>query len=166
MTLAPPVRRDTNEKMSEAVTFANVVYLAGQVTEDSSLDITGQTESVLKQIDQRLAGSFSDKTKIIKAEIFLKNLEDFGAFNATWIKWIEGHGPARATVQANLVDPKWLIEIVVTAAICKDLPKSASAGADEDEEEAAAEDEAAAAPAAAADAAATPADKKAKVDEE
>ncbi|KAH9250939.1 hypothetical protein BASA81_011327 [Batrachochytrium salamandrivorans] len=158
-TLAPPVRRDTNEKMSESVTFANVVYLAGQVTEDSSLDITGQTESVLKQIDQRLAGSFSDKTKIIKAEIFLKNLEDFGAFNATWIKWIEGHGPARATVQANLVDPKWLIEIVVTAAICKDLPKSASAAAegDEDEEEAtgAAEEESE-----------TPADKKAKVDEE
>lgn len=121
--------------MSESITFANIVYLSGQVTEDDSLDISGQTESVLKQIDQRLQASYSDKTKLIKAEVFLKNLEDFDSFNKVWIKWIEGNGPARATVQANLVNPKWLIEIVITAAICKDLPPKEDAEEQEEEQD-------------------------------
>jgi len=37
--------------------------------------------------------------------------------NAAWNEWVpDGHTPPRATVQAKLVKPEWLLEIVVTAA--------------------------------------------------
>ena len=76
-TLAPPARQKTNKRMSEAVSFSNLLFFAGQVAEDATQDIKGQTKQVLDAIDKLLEENYSDKTKIIRADIFLKNLEDF-----------------------------------------------------------------------------------------
>lgn len=65
--------------MSEVVSFNNVLYFAGQIAEDPTQDIKGQTKQVLDSIDKLLAENHSDKTKIIRADIFLKNLTDFKA---------------------------------------------------------------------------------------
>jgi enamine deaminase RidA (YjgF/YER057c/UK114 family) len=41
--------------------------------------------------------------------------------NSVWDAWVEpGHAPPRATVQGKLVNPKWKIEMVVTAAVRKE----------------------------------------------
>jgi enamine deaminase RidA (YjgF/YER057c/UK114 family) len=124
--LNPPIRIGTNEKMSAVVSFNNVLYFAGEVCEnDNAKDITTQTKAVLAQIDKRLLANGSDKTKILRAQIFLKNLEEFPAFNDVWKAWIgPKYGPARATVQGNMVDPKYLVEIVITAALCNNYPSS------------------------------------------
>ena len=38
--------------------------------------------------------------------------------NSAYDAWVpKGHTPPRATVQASLADPKWLIEVVVTAGV-------------------------------------------------
>lgn len=71
------MRQHTNARMSESVSFNDVVYLAGQVAEDATQDIKGQTAQVLASIDKLLESNHTDKTKIIRAEIFLKNLADF-----------------------------------------------------------------------------------------
>ena len=111
-------RFDTGPRMSEMTVHNGVAYLAGQVAEDDSLDISGQTREVLAQIDALLARAGSDKTKILRAQIFLVDLADFPAMNVVWEQWgVPGHTPARATVQAALANPKWKIEIVVTAAV-------------------------------------------------
>lgn len=110
-------RIETGPRMSEAVVHNGVVYLAGQVAEDASLDITGQTRQVLEQIDALLAAAGSRRDRILRAEIFLPDMGDFPAMNAVWEGWVaQGHTPARATVQAALANPAWKIEIVVTAA--------------------------------------------------
>jgi enamine deaminase RidA (YjgF/YER057c/UK114 family) len=110
-------RFDVGPRMSEAVVHQGTVYLAGQVSEDGSLDIGGQTEQVLAAIDALLAQAGSDKTRILRAQIFLADIADFAAMNAVWDRWVPaGHTPARATVQAFLARPEWKIEIVVTAA--------------------------------------------------
>ena len=45
-------------------------------------------------------------------------LADFNGMNEVWDDWVPpGDAPPRATVQANLARPAWLIEIVVTAAV-------------------------------------------------
>jgi enamine deaminase RidA (YjgF/YER057c/UK114 family) len=94
------------------------VYLAGQVAEDGSQDITGQAQQVLKAIDALLARAGSHKSKILRAQIFIKDLADFAAMNAVWEAWVvSGHTPPRATVKAVLARPEWKIEIVVTAAV-------------------------------------------------
>ena len=75
-------------------------------------------KEVLGEIDALLARAGTDKSKILRAEIFIKDLQDFEAMNRVWDAWVpEGNAPPRATVQANLARPAWLIEIVVTAAV-------------------------------------------------
>lgn len=111
-------RFDTGPRMSEMTVHKGVAYLAGQVAEDDSLDISGQTREVLAQIDALLARAGSDRSKLLRAQIFLVDLADFAAMNAVWEQWVvPGHTPARATVQAALANPNWKIEIVVTAAV-------------------------------------------------
>ena len=111
-------RFDVGPRMSEMAIYNDTVYLAGQVAADGSQDITDQTQQVLAAIDGLLARAGSDKTKILRAEIFLKDIADFAAMNAVWEKWVvAGHTPPRATVQAHLAQPQWKIEIIVTAAL-------------------------------------------------
>lgn len=111
-------RHDIGPRMSEMVVHNGTAYLAGQVAEDGTADISGQTRQVLAAIDALLARAGSDKSKILRAQIFLVDLADFTAMNAVWESWVvPGHTPARATVQAALANPQWKVEIVVTAAI-------------------------------------------------
>ena len=105
-------------RMSELAVYNNTAYLAGQVSADASLDITGQTSSVLAQVDQLLAQAGTDKSQILMCQLFLSDLRNFAAMNAVWESWVvPGHTPPRATVQAQLANPDWLIEVVVTAAV-------------------------------------------------
>ncbi|GMV31708.1 MAG: hypothetical protein AMXMBFR59_38330 [Rhodanobacteraceae bacterium] len=110
-------RYDAGPRMSEMVVHNGTIYLAGQIADDDDADIAGQTRQVLAAIDALLARAGSDKSRILRAEIFLADLADFGAMNAVWEAWVvPGQTPARATVQAALANPKWRVEIVVTAA--------------------------------------------------
>lgn len=110
-------RFDVGPRMSEMAVHNGVAYLAGQIAEDGSQDISGQTRQVLAAVDALLARAGSDKGRILRAQIYLADLADFAAMNAVWEAWVTpGHTPPRATVQAALARPEWKIEIVVTAA--------------------------------------------------
>ena len=81
-------------------------------------DIAGQTAQVLHAIDELLRRAATDKTHILRAEIFLADMADFDRMNEAWARWVpQGATPARATVQARLARPDWKIEIVITAAV-------------------------------------------------
>lgn len=117
MSHADIQKLNRNEVMSGVTIFNQVVYLSGQVPTNTELDVEGQTLEVLAKVDELLALANTDKSRILLASLFVKNLEDFPAINQIWIDWIKGHeAPSRATIQADLVNPKWLIEIAVTAA--------------------------------------------------
>jgi enamine deaminase RidA (YjgF/YER057c/UK114 family) len=117
MTQTNIERINTNQVMSAVTVFNKVVYLSGQVPKNTELDISGQTKDVLNTIDELLAQANTDKSRILSAQLFLKNLDDFQTVNAIWIDWLKDHQtPARATIQADLVNPNWLIEIAVIAA--------------------------------------------------
>jgi enamine deaminase RidA (YjgF/YER057c/UK114 family) len=99
-------------------THNGVAYLAGQVPEDATQDIAGQTRQVLASIDALLARAGSDKSRILMCQIFIADLADFPGMNAEWDAWVPaGHAPPRATVQAALARPAWRVEMVVTAAV-------------------------------------------------
>ncbi|WP_341684952.1 RidA family protein [Limnohabitans sp.] len=105
-------------RYSEAAVFNGVVYLAGMVPECEATDIRSQTADVLQQIDVRLAECNSDKSRILRTQIYLSDIADIAAMNEVWDAWVAvGHAPPRATVQAALADPGWRIEVVVTAAV-------------------------------------------------
>lgn len=111
-------RFETGKRLSEMAVHNGTVYLSGQIADDTSANIQGQTRQVLDAIDALLAQAGSDRNKILHAQIFLPDLGDFAGMNEVWEAWVApGHVPTRATVQAGLADPKWKIEIVVTAAV-------------------------------------------------
>ena len=111
-------RFDVGSRMSEMAIHNGTVYLAGQVADDATQDIQGQTCQVLAMVDALLERAGSDKSKILMAQIFLVDLADFDGMNAVWDAWVAvGHTPPRATVQAQLAKPGWKIEMVVTAAV-------------------------------------------------
>ena len=73
---------------------------------------------MLKEIDALLAKAGSDKTRILRAQVYLADITDFDGMNRAWDAWVApGAAPARATVEARLADPGWKVEIVVTAAV-------------------------------------------------
>ncbi len=111
-------RIDCGPRMSEAVVLGDRVHCSGMIPEDTSLDITGQVEQALAEIDSLLAKGGSDKSKILTATIWLSDISDFAAMNKVWDAWVvPGHAPARATVEARLNDPDMKVEIMVVAAI-------------------------------------------------
>ena len=111
-------RFHVGKRLSEMAVHNGTIYLAGQVADDATQDIRGQTAQVLAAVDKLLGEAGSNKTRILRAEIILANLDaDFAAMNEVWEAWVPaGNAPPRATVQARLAKPEWKIEIVVTAA--------------------------------------------------
>jgi enamine deaminase RidA (YjgF/YER057c/UK114 family) len=110
-------RFHVGKTLSEIAVQQGIVYLAGQVAEDVTQSIEGQTREVLAHVDRLLAEAGSDKTCILMCQIFIADLKHFEGMNAVWTEWVaDGHAPPRATVEARLVRPEWLVEMVVTAA--------------------------------------------------
>ena len=105
-------------RLSESAVFNGVVYLAGMVPEAGDTDIEGQTRDVLNQIEQRLREAGSDKSRLLRVQIYLSNIEDIQAMNTVWDAWVTpGNTPPRATVEARLANPNYKIEVVATAAV-------------------------------------------------
>ena len=111
-------RYQVGARMSEMAVHNGVCYLAGQVAVGGAPDIAVQTREVLAAIEALLAQAGTDKTRILRAQIYLADIADFPGMNAVWDSWVvAGHTPPRATVQAALARPEWKVEIVVTAAL-------------------------------------------------
>jgi enamine deaminase RidA (YjgF/YER057c/UK114 family) len=110
-------RYHVGKRLADMVVYNGTIYLAGQVADDLSADVTTQTRQVLANIDRLLGEVDSDKTKILSVTIYLPDMNDFGAMNAVWEAWVPaGQTPARATVQAKLAASAYKIEIQVIAA--------------------------------------------------
>jgi enamine deaminase RidA (YjgF/YER057c/UK114 family) len=110
-------RYHVGKRLADMVVHGGTIYLAGQVADDLSADVTTQTRQVLSNIDRLLDEVGSDKTKILSVTIYLPDMNDFGAMNAVWEAWVPaGQTPARATVQARLAASGYKIEIQVIAA--------------------------------------------------
>ncbi|WP_426415857.1 RidA family protein [Aestuariirhabdus sp. LZHN29] len=111
-------RYQTAARMSKIVVHNNTAYLCGQVAEDRSADITGQTKTMLAKVDGLLESVGSNRDKLLTATIYLKDMADFAAMNAVWDAWVPaGSAPARACVEASMASPELLVEISVTAAV-------------------------------------------------
>lgn len=110
-------RLHVGKTLSEAAIHNGTVYLAGQIAEDLTQDIAGQTREVLGHIDRLLAEAGSDKSRILMCQIFIASSKDFAAMNAVWNEWVaQNNSPPRATVEAGLINPNRLVEVVITAA--------------------------------------------------
>jgi enamine deaminase RidA (YjgF/YER057c/UK114 family) len=110
-------RLQPGARMSQAVVHGNTIYLAGQVADDTSEGVAGQTRQILASIDRLLAEAGSDKTKLLSTTIYLADIATFAEMNSVWDTWVaQQQPPARATVEARLAAPAYKVEIQVIAA--------------------------------------------------
>src|SRR5258708_7744168 len=111
-------RFETGPRMSQVVVHGNAVYLAGVVANKAKgKSTTEQTQEILSIIDGHLAKAGTDKSKLLSTNIYITDMKNFAEMNAVWDKWVSpGNTPARATVQAGLAAPDYLVEIMVVAA--------------------------------------------------
>jgi len=92
------------------------VYPAGQVADDPTADVSGQTEQILRKVDQLLADAGTDRTKLLSATIWIADMSTFADMNKVWDAWVSpGNTPARACVEAKLAAPQWKVEIAIIA---------------------------------------------------
>ncbi|QDH16970.1 RidA family protein [Swingsia samuiensis] len=108
------IRTEPNAILSKAVEYHGFIFTQGVTAEDLSQPIDQQVKSVLKQLDVILEEHGTDNTRILQAQIWLKNIKDREALNTLWSAWIpQGQSPARACVQAEMADPNMLVEIML-----------------------------------------------------
>ena len=111
-------RLQPEARLSGAVVHGGLVYLAGQIADDTGLDAEGQMADILRQVDALLAEAGTSKTHLLSVQLFLADIGDIAGMNRAWDRWLDpANKPARATVQAALADPAWRVEMTGIAAL-------------------------------------------------
>ena len=72
------IRIEPGRRMSAAVVHGDTVYLAGHVSKEPAGSVRGQTETILRNIDARLAEAGTDRSKLLSASIWLTDIGTFG----------------------------------------------------------------------------------------
>lgn len=109
---------------NQAVVINNLVYTAGQIPIDPTTNelvsggISEQTRRVLTNLKAVLEESGSSLDSIIKATVFLKNMNDFAGMNAVYGEFIKTEtAPARSTIEVARIPKDSLVEIEVVAEV-------------------------------------------------
>lgn len=98
--------------MAQLVRFGPHAETAGQVAEDTSLDIQGQARQAFAAIDRLLAQAELGKEHLTRIQIWLADMDDFAAMNEVYDAWLEGQPkPVRACVGSQLLSGGYRIEV-------------------------------------------------------
>ncbi len=107
---------------SQAQVVGDMVYTSGQIAinptsgEVESNTIEGQTTQVCENIKNLLEACGSDLENVVKTTCFLKNMEDFAAFNAIYAEYFTSK-PARSCVAAKQLPKDVLVEVETIAVV-------------------------------------------------
>lgn len=111
------ITKPPGPRMSRCIVRGDTVYVCGITRPDSTNNIKGQTKAVLEAIEKYLAMAGTDKSKLLTAQFWIKDMKDFNDMNSIWNDWVDPENPpVRACVRAEMTRPETLIEIMVTAA--------------------------------------------------
>jgi 2-iminobutanoate/2-iminopropanoate deaminase len=108
---------------SQAIVHGGLVYVSGQlpVKPDRSSSAVGpieeQTLQVLKNVEQILIASKSDKTKVVKVTVYISDINLWGRVNEVYSHFFGNHKPARVIVPTKELHYGYQIEIEVIAAV-------------------------------------------------
>ena len=107
---------------NQAIVYNDTIYCSGQIPIDPKTntlveaDITKQTKQVFENIKGLLSAAGSDLSKVVKCNVYLKDINDFGTMNEIYASYFEGCDyPARSAVEVANLPKGALIEIEVIA---------------------------------------------------
>jgi 2-iminobutanoate/2-iminopropanoate deaminase len=107
---------------SQAVQLGGLLFTSGQIplTPQGELvqgGIEEQTHQVFRNLQAVLAEAGASLSDVVKATVFLKDMEQFAALNAIYATYFGEHKPARSTVEVARLPKDVLVEIELIAAI-------------------------------------------------
>ena len=108
---------------SQGIDTGSFVFLSGQIPlmGDTGKFVQGmikeQTEQVIANIKALLATRGLDLSDVVKATVFLADMEEFSAMNEIYAKHFTGTPPARSTVQVARLPRDARVEIEVIAQV-------------------------------------------------
>ena len=114
----PTARRGKpNPVLSSAIGVGDRLYLSGMLGDGREQgDAAAQTRETLARLGRTLKAAGFEWSDVVDAVVYLPRLEDFAAMNTALPRAVRsGPLPARATVEAGLVAPDGLVEIMMTA---------------------------------------------------
>jgi 2-iminobutanoate/2-iminopropanoate deaminase len=106
---------------SQAVQFGNFVFSSGQIPIDPRTGqftgggIAEQTEQVMKNLSEVLRAAGVTLDDVVKATVYLADMDDFAAMNEVYGRYFPENPPARSTVQAARLPRDARVEIDVIA---------------------------------------------------
>ena len=107
---------------SQAIVCGGLVFTSGQIAIDpvtgnvEAKTIEEQTEQVCKNLSEVLKAAGSSPEKVVKTVCFLRNMEDFAAFNSVYAKYFT-EKPARSCVAVRELPKNVLVEIDAVAEV-------------------------------------------------
>lgn len=106
---------------SQAIRANGFVFVSGQVAIDPATqqvipgDVAAQTDRALRNLSEILEAAGSGLGKVVRATVFLKNMNDFAAMNQVYGRYFSSAPPARSTIEAARLPKDVLVEIDVIA---------------------------------------------------
>ena len=108
---------------SQAIKANGLIFTAGQIAFDPAAgqivegDIARQTARVLENLKAIVEAAGSSLDKAVKATVFLKDMNDFGAMNEVYTRYFPTHPPARSTVEVTRLPRDVRVEIDLIALV-------------------------------------------------
>jgi len=121
MVIATPNAPAAIGPYSQAIRFGNTIWCAGQIGIDPKSGkmvrggVEAQTRQVLANIGAVLEAAGAGFGDVVQAQVFLADMNDYGAINAIYAERFDEAAPARAAVQVARLPLGARVEILVTA---------------------------------------------------
>lgn len=108
---------------SQGVVIDNIIFVSGQLPIDPDTgafagnDIVSQTKRCLSNVAAILEAAGASMQNVVKATVFLKDMNDFAGMNETYSTFFSEPYPARAAVEVSRLPKDALVEIEVIAEV-------------------------------------------------
>jgi 2-iminobutanoate/2-iminopropanoate deaminase len=91
---------------SHGTKYGHMIFTSGQIPDDPETgkmitDIKAATKLVLSNLLSVVEAGGGRLDTVVKVEVYLKDQNDFNAFNEVYTEFFAGHKPCRVTVQAG-----------------------------------------------------------------
>jgi len=102
---------------SQAVVEGDFIFLAGQGPTNPATgkvelgDVTSETKQTFANMKAVLEAAGSSFDKVVKCNVYLRDIKDFGAMNEVYKTMFKAPYPARTTIQAGALPGGIAVEI-------------------------------------------------------
>jgi 2-iminobutanoate/2-iminopropanoate deaminase len=106
---------------SQAIKAGSFIFTAGQIALDPATaqivegDVARQTVRVLDNLKGIVEAAGSSLARVVRATVYLKDMNDFAAMNDVYARYFPENPPARSTVEASRLPRDVRVEIDLIA---------------------------------------------------